>query len=382
MPLILLGLLRHFNQRFGRRIVLLSQGPDDALLEDFQECCEHVLTNMDFAEQTYPEDLARFLIRLRKLASPTALVNSVVPHKLGISCRNAGFSIMALVHEYPPVTDPDCIRKYFAACETLVFPCKDVQEKCLAMSGLHTAAHPVPSWSVIPQGCYLMEKPPLDASSYERTAREFHALHGLNEETRLIMCCGTVDIRKGFDWLVALIHEFALHSPHASNTRFVWIGRVTEVYPFSMGIHDLEVAGIADRLIHIPECPDIRPYLAMADAFLLCSRIDPFPSVVLEAFYMGIPVICFDQYQGCRDLVRDTGLGRVIPYQCITAAVKALNEVPGDAALARRVVEEGPVLVAQQFKNCDYSDAIHALWHRGYAASASPGNGRHEVCMV
>ena len=38
-----------------------------------------------------------------------------------------------------------------------------------------------------------------------------------------------------------------------------------------------------------PRRPDAAQWLAAADVHLLCSREDPFPSVVLEAMSAGVP---------------------------------------------------------------------------------------------
>jgi UDP-glucose:(heptosyl)LPS alpha-1,3-glucosyltransferase len=49
--------------------------------------------------------------------------------------------------------------------------------------------------------------------------------------------------------------------------------------------------GIAKRVSFCGKPADVRPFLRMADAFILPSRYEVFPMVVLEAAACGLPVI-------------------------------------------------------------------------------------------
>jgi glycosyltransferase involved in cell wall biosynthesis len=88
--------------------------------------------------------------------------------------------------------------------------------------------------------------------------------------------CGSIDLRKGFDWMVSLIQNFAKNSPHAARVRFLWIGPISDQNLFDHSMHDLQQKGLSDRFVHLEQQTDVRPALTMADIFFLCSRIDPF----------------------------------------------------------------------------------------------------------
>ena len=63
----------------------------------------------------------------------------------------------------------------------------------------------------------------------------------------------------------------------------------------------------APQLLIPGQREDVRDYYNAADVFLLTSREDPFPSVVLEAFAAGLPVVAFADTTGCEELIAEHG---------------------------------------------------------------------------
>jgi hypothetical protein len=64
-----------------------------------------------------------------------------------------------------------------------------------------------------------------------------------------------------------------------------------------------------------------------ADAFTLTSREDPFPSVVLEALSVGVPVLAFDHATGLGDFLHSIGERGYIPYCDVPAMTAELVAV-------------------------------------------------------
>ena len=53
------------------------------------------------------------------------------------------------------------------------------------------------------------------------------------------------------------------------------------------------------------EVNSLEPVYAMADIFLLSSRLDPFPNVAIDAMLAGLPVVCFENgLRSGRDAVK------------------------------------------------------------------------------
>lgn len=68
--------------------------------------------------------------------------------------------------------------------------------------------------------------------------------------------------------------------------------------------------GVVDRVRFLGPQTDVRPFLAVADAFLLPSWYDPFPNVCLEALACGLPVVA-STATGTAELIRPGENGAV-----------------------------------------------------------------------
>jgi glycosyltransferase involved in cell wall biosynthesis len=77
--------------------------------------------------------------------------------------------------------------------------------------------------------------------------------------------------------------------------------------------------------------PDISPWLARADAFLLTSNYEGYPSVLVEAIGSGVPVVSTDCSPAIREILFDPSFGRVArsdPTEMATALDAVLGRGP------------------------------------------------------
>ena len=367
-PMILLEIIKQLKERFGYGTVLLSLDPADKLTPEFDEHCVAVVDNLVQSFRTSKVETNQFLADLAQtIESPIALINSLCSTRLAEACSQAGFEVRSLIHEYPHAFDPDWARRHLAVANKIVLPCKDVRDSYLEGDlGTDASSGGEQQFSVLAQGCYMLEKQPIGDDERESFAAAFREEHGLGVDDKLVVSCGTLDSRKGFDWFASLIRHYAKASPEASTTHFLWIGGIGENQLLFHALHDLEKEGLITRFHHLDEVEDVRLALGLADVFLLCSRIDPFPSVVLESFLMGMPVIGFDTGQGSREMIRETGFGSVVPYLDSAATVRAIDELLGDSWKTQRVREHGPEFVAGRFRYSDYVDRLAGWMFDGH----------------
>ncbi len=109
-----------------------------------------------------------------------------------------------------------------------------------------------------------------------------------------------------------------------SNFHFIWIGNIA----FDMEVwfrHDIE--SLRHCFHHIPFTNEIPLYYQAADIFVLPSREDPFPSVVIDALAHGTPVVAFDNCGGYVDLLASSLNGALVPYGDIESMAGAVQRI-------------------------------------------------------
>jgi len=133
----------------------------------------------------------------------------------------------------------------------------------------------------------------------------------LAENTFVLASCGTIDWRKGGDLLIPLVVLLQKKLPH-HNFVCIWIGSLTTEVENEMR-YVIEQAGIQQNIMLLGSKTNALDYMSAADAFLLLSREDPFPLVMLEASACRLPVIAFDGSGGASEFV-ESDAGMLAPY--------------------------------------------------------------------
>jgi glycosyltransferase involved in cell wall biosynthesis len=127
--------------------------------------------------------------------------------------------------------------------------------------------------------------------------------------------------RKGDD-LFLLIASIVLKKLKLTTVHFYWIGSMSNERS-RVNLADIKKLGITENVHLVGEVNDPSILLSDMDLFMLTSREDPFPLSVLEAGMMGLPILCFDQGTGIKEIINETN-GRVVPYLDIQAMADAI----------------------------------------------------------
>lgn len=109
-----------------------------------------------------------------------------------------------------------------------------------------------------------------------------------------------------------------------------------------------------DRIITHGSQPDVRPFLAASNVFVLPSYREGFPNVVLEAGAMGLPVIVSD-VNGAPDAITDGVNGRLIPKANTEALYKAMRQLHTDTTLRHQMASKAREMIATRFDR-------HQIW--------------------
>lgn len=158
-----------------------------------------------------------------------------------------------------------------------------------------------------------------------------------NNNSFNIVMVGGAYWRKGDDIFV-LIASYVLNKLKLTSVHFYWIGAISEERR-RVNNADIKKLGIIDNVHFVGEVNDPTNMLNGMDLFLLTSREDPFPLAALEAGLMGLPIICFDQGTGIKEIINHTN-GRVIPYLDIQKMAEMISVYYSEREVVRSLRDE------------------------------------------
>jgi glycosyltransferase involved in cell wall biosynthesis len=127
--------------------------------------------------------------------------------------------------------------------------------------------------------------------------------YGLEENVFLVGSCGNADWRKAPDLFCQIAKHSCLNK--SSNIHFLWIGIEPESELLRQLKFDAEKMGITNNITWIPPTPDAIQIINLLDVFLVCSREDPFPLVMLEAALCQKPILGFKDTGGAEEFIEN-----------------------------------------------------------------------------
>ncbi|MGE3509529.1 MAG: glycoside hydrolase family 99-like domain-containing protein [Vicinamibacterales bacterium] len=338
--MLTLNLARTINTVLGRDVEVLLCG--DGPLKPEYERAARVHDFRPAQSRAARERIAR---ELYERGARVALCNTSAVGEAVDILKQTGFTVVSMVHELP-----DLIRRHqleasaalvAERADHVIFAAEVVRDRFLALTGMR------PDKAIVrPQGLYIINKYKTRLGDARQGLRR---QLGLPDATLLVLGAGYADHRKGIDLFVEVGVRLSARCPEA---RMVWIGH-HEPTAFEAATARIADAGLDARFI-FPGLTEPDIYFAGADLFLLTSREDPFPAVVLEALDVEVPVIAFEGGGGAGELLhRDCGV--LVPYLDVDAMATAALTLLENPAERTRLARTGQAIVAREFDFADYA---------------------------
>jgi len=160
----------------------------------------------------------------------------------------------------------------------------------------------------------------IDYNNIEKYSRQKE----VDSENYLIQCSGAVLSRKGYDIFIYIAKRAIQKYPNIP-FMFKWIGKYSIESKSFIDI-DIQNAGLQNRVEFVGAIKNPFEVYSNADLFLLTSREDPFPLVVLEHACLGIPTVCFKDATGIVEFIKEDA-GVSVPYLDIEKMVDVIAEL-------------------------------------------------------
>jgi glycosyltransferase involved in cell wall biosynthesis len=289
------------------------------------------------------DDQVKLIKYLHGIGAEQAICNSVVSGDILSLLNKQGFYTISLIHELPKLikqhgleSNANLIAEH---ADRVIFPSNYVKDKFLTLAKIKTS-----KVLVSPQGLYQTNKYQDEALKAKHELRE---KLNIDVNAKIILGSGYGDHRKGVDIFV----DVALRvTKERADTYFIWTGDLhPEMAEYINSNFDLNNSNI----IFIPAQPDISLYYTGADIYLMTSREDPFPSVVMEAMNAEVPVVGFEDAGGFIDIVTpETGL--LVPFEDANLMTKSVLRLLGDEEQRQKLGKASAKLIKENFIWKDY----------------------------
>lgn len=197
--------------------------------------------------------------------------------------------------------------------------------------------------------------PPDTATPHSYDLAEFRP----GETSHTIIAAGRLVSQKGFD---LLLDAFATVAARHPSWGLIIFGEGVERANLLQRVMQL---GLERRVALPGAVSDLPGYLRQADIFVLSSRFEGFPNVLLEAMSVGTPVVAVDCPFGPAEIITHQSNGLLVPAQDTDALAHAIDALIRDGPLARQLAS-----TAQRSVERYRLEEIARQWHELLVAAA------------
>lgn len=173
-------------------------------------------------------------------------------------------------------------------------------------------------------------------------ARTFTPDHMADMESRKVIAVGRYTFQKGFD---RLVEAWRLVVSEFPDWKLEIIGDGEDRNLLKSMI---ERYGLEDSLSLVPTNSEIEKHYLDSSVYVMTSRYEGLPMVLLEAQAFGLPIVSFRCKCGPADVVEDGRTGFLVAEGDVEAFAMQLKKVMADVNL-RRKMSENALVASQRF---------------------------------
>ncbi len=301
---LLKNMMKEFVQQHIQIVTLVrGNGP---IIDAYKEIAPTFLIDT-------PEKNKYYIETLKKLGFQSAILNTVTTGDLLPLLHENKIFAINLIHELPGVIRAlkceERAKEIAEHSDLIVFPAKYVRDKFATIA-------PIQVKEIIqPQGLYMK----YDQFHPEKSRHHLEEKYHIPKDHFIILNVGLGERRKGFDLFIKMAKKLK-----EEKYTFLWVGSLDEEMSQT---YEKKMKELPHLILpgFISEKEVFMEFYDACDLFVLTSREDPFPSVVLEAFNAQKPVIAFQDAGGFQDIVRNDESGYLVEYENIDEMIEKIR---------------------------------------------------------
>ncbi len=351
-PKIILNILKHFAGTCDIQCETILQTGGDLSTEFEMHSAVDCLNLPKASSPELKKRIGKVVAREKNNVPILAICNSMESRYIAKEIAELDIPVIMLVHELPSSYSEEDYQGVYETAQKVVFPVNAVQEAANEKT-------PIPNSKsiVLPQG--LLDPTFGTGITREVAYSQIRKELQLPENSFIVLGCGSLDLRKGIDHYVNIARRVIANNQSSTPVHFVWVGegaRWTHS-PYHYVKLDLEKTPARDHVHFIGPRNNVEPYFVGADAFMMSSRVDPFPCVIHEAMASSLPIITFADSGGACEAI-DNGAGFIVPYAHYEQAANVINLLANQPEIAAGIRQKSKERVSERYRFEDYGDKL------------------------
>lgn len=334
-----LNIIKTLQKVYGYDVYLILKG-NGVLLEEMREAAYEMICLED--GQWSGPNLEKWIYAS---GADIAICNTVVSGNLTKNLHKCGVKVISLIHEMAKIIQDNGLEENLKTiadyADKIVYASDYVRQ---SDNSIHEM--PEDKTIILPQGMYMLNNY-LDRR--QEIKKNIYDKYNIDDSQKLVLGVGFADYRKGIDLFV----KAAVDSISKDDgVTYMWVGDI-EPEMEKVCNEIMKDFSKRNRIVFAGKQSNPMLYYTAADIFLLTSREDPFPTVVMEAMYSYLPVIAFENGGGYVEIINEN-TGKLVAMEDFLAMSQSVLEYLKDDDYRNKVGKYAHDFTAEKFKFTKY----------------------------
>jgi glycosyltransferase involved in cell wall biosynthesis/ubiquinone/menaquinone biosynthesis C-methylase UbiE len=351
-PFTILNMARHLFEIDNIRCITFALEGGE-LLNEFKKYGEAWIVSENII-QGKNISVSKYILKAKEAPSfaliQTACCGDILPELAKCNTK-----IVTFIHDYTYAFGKPYLKNMYNLTDQIVYSVSFMQNK-----NIQDFPFDLNKTAIIPQGLYNKDILTCDVKILRK---ELRTKLNIPDDAFVVLGIGFIHPRKGIDVFIdTAIQTISLAAN--MDVHFVWLGDELKSDSPDMYIRflarDIINSNNEDKIHFVRQEAELAAYYSIADLFFLSSREDPFPTVVLEAFAAGVPVIGIEGSSGSIEIIKKCE-NFTVPYQERAEIPNLIIKLMNNKNLLQLASQNGKAMMLADFNFDDYIISVKRL---------------------